>query len=138
MTIYSLDVLLFLFGTSVFHVQFKLLLSDLHIGFSRSGSGGLVFPYLSVFPQFIVIHTIKGFAIINKAEIAWAAVTGILSAAEMSYPTSEVRDRSQEDPMPEGRRPRGVTLCPSTGAVAESARLRWRRNGGQELPHVRG
>ena len=36
MTIYSLDVLLFLFGTSLlFHVQFYLLLPDLHIGFSR-------------------------------------------------------------------------------------------------------
>ena len=36
MTIYSLDVLLFLFGTSLlFHVQFKLLLPDLHTNFSR-------------------------------------------------------------------------------------------------------
>ena len=31
MTIYSPDVLLFLFGTSLFHVQFWLLLPDLHI-----------------------------------------------------------------------------------------------------------
>ena len=48
MTIYSLDVLLFLFGTSLlFHVQFELLLPDLHTGFSRGRSGGLVFPSLS-------------------------------------------------------------------------------------------
>ena len=41
MTVYSLDVLLFLFGTSLlFHVQFELLLPDLHIGFSRGRSGG--------------------------------------------------------------------------------------------------
>ena len=40
MTIYSLDVLLFLFGTSLFYV-----------------------------PQFIVIHTVKDFGIVNKAEI---------------------------------------------------------------------
>ena len=41
MTIYSLDVLLFLFGTSLlFHV-----------------------------PQFIVIHTVKDFGIVKKAEI---------------------------------------------------------------------
>ena len=47
MTIYSLDVLLFLFGTSLlFHVQFELLLPDLHTGFSRGRSGGLVFPSL--------------------------------------------------------------------------------------------
>ena len=37
MTIYSLDVLLFLFGTSLlFHVQFLLLLPDWHTDFSRN------------------------------------------------------------------------------------------------------
>ena len=51
MTTYSLDVLLFLFGTSLlFHVQFYPLLPDLHTGFSRGRSGGLVFPSLSEFP----------------------------------------------------------------------------------------
>ena len=69
-TIYSLDVLLFLFGTSLlFHVQFSLLLPDLHIDFSRSRSGGLVFPSLSEFSTVYVIHTVKGFGIVNKAEI---------------------------------------------------------------------
>ena len=44
MTIYSLDTLIFLFGISLlFHVQ--------------------------NLPQFIVIHTVKGFGIVNKAEI---------------------------------------------------------------------
>ena len=39
MTILSLDVLLFLFGSSLlFHVRFYLLLPDLHIGFSRGRS----------------------------------------------------------------------------------------------------
>ena len=70
MTIYSLDVLLFLFGTSLlFHVQFYLLLPDLHTDFSRGRSGGLVFPSLSEFPQFIVTYTVKGFGIVSKAEI---------------------------------------------------------------------
>ena len=32
-------------------------------------SGGLVLPPLSDFPQIIVIHTVKGFGIVNKAEI---------------------------------------------------------------------
>ena len=45
------------------------MLPDLHIGFLRGWSGGLVFPPLSEFPQFIVIHTVKGFGIVNKAEI---------------------------------------------------------------------
>ena len=50
MTIHSLDVLLFLFGISLlFHVQFQLLLPDLHTDFSRGRSGGLVFPSLSEF-----------------------------------------------------------------------------------------
>ena len=69
-TIYSLDVLLFLFGTSLlFHVQFELLLPDLHTNFSRGRSGGLVFPFFQNFPQFIVIHMVKGFGIVNKAEM---------------------------------------------------------------------
>ena len=70
MTIYSLDVLHFLFGTSLLsHVQFWLLLPDLHTDFSRGRSGGLVFPSLSDFPQIAIIHTVKGFGIVNKAEI---------------------------------------------------------------------
>ena len=70
MTIYSLDILLFLFGTSLlFHAQFLLLLPDLHTGFSRGRSGGLVSPLFQNFPQFIAIHTFKGFGIVNKAEI---------------------------------------------------------------------
>ena len=46
-----------------------MLLPDLHTGFSRSRSGGLVFLSLEEFSQFIVIHTVKGFGIVNKAEI---------------------------------------------------------------------
>ena len=45
-------------------------------------------------------------------------MTGALSAAERSYPMSEVRGRSREDPMPEGQRPRGVTPRPRSGAAA--------------------
>ena len=69
MTIYSLDVLLFLFGTSLlFHVQFYLLLPDLHTGFPRGRSGGLVFPSLSEFST-VCCDTHKGFGVVNKAEI---------------------------------------------------------------------
>ena len=53
----------------LFHVQFLLLLPDLHTGFSRGRSGDLVFPSLSEFSTVIVIHTVKGFGIVNKAEI---------------------------------------------------------------------
>ena len=64
---YSLDVLLFLFGSSLlFHVQFLLLLPDLHIDFSGVRSGGLVFHLFQNFPQFIVTHTVKGLGVVNK------------------------------------------------------------------------
>ena len=70
MTIYSLDILPFLFGTSLlFHFQFKLLLPDLHTGFSRGRSGGLVFPSLSEFSTVYCDPHIKVFGIFNKAEV---------------------------------------------------------------------
>ena len=63
-----------------------------------------------------------------------------LSTAFRSYPTSEVRGRTREDPMPEGRWPRRVTTHPRSGAAAESFRLHQRRNSREELPksEVRG
>ena len=92
---------------------------------------------------------ILGFSLQNDVQLIslQAAATGALSAggcdrrlptAERSQPTSEVRGRSQEDPMPEGRRPRGVTPRPRSGAAAESTRLRRHRNSREELPCVRG
>ena len=70
MTIYSLDVLLSLFGTSLlFHVQFYCcFLTCIQV----SQEAGQVVWYAHLFqnfPQFIVIHTAKGFGIVNKAEI---------------------------------------------------------------------
>ena len=70
-TIYSLDILLFLFGTSLlFHVQFELLLPDLHTQISQEAGQVVWYSHLfQSFPQFIVIHTVKAFGIVNKAEI---------------------------------------------------------------------
>ena len=46
------------------------MLPDLHIGFSRGRSGSLVFPALSEFSTvYLLIHTVKGFGIVNKAKI---------------------------------------------------------------------
>ena len=70
MTIYSLDVLLSRFGTSLlFHVQFKLLLLDLHIDFSGGRSGCLIFPSLEEFSTVCCDPHIKGFSIVNEAEV---------------------------------------------------------------------
>ena len=69
MTIYSLDVLLSLFETSLL---FQLLLPNMHTDFSRGRWFGILVWYshlLQNFPQFIVIHTVKDFGIVNKTEI---------------------------------------------------------------------
>ena len=44
------------------------MLPDLHIGFSRGRSGGLVFPFLEEFST-VYCDPHKGFGIVNKAEI---------------------------------------------------------------------
>ena len=68
-TICSLDALLSWFGTSLlFHVQFCCFLTCIQI----SQEAGQVVWYshlLKNFPQFVVIHTVKGFGLINKSEI---------------------------------------------------------------------
>ena len=71
MTIYNLDELLPQFGISpLFHVQFWLLLLDMHTDFSGGRSGRCSdIPISLRFVQFVVIHTVKGFGIVNKAEI---------------------------------------------------------------------
>ena len=70
MTIYTLDILLSQFGTSpLFHVWFQLLLLALHTDFSRGMSGGLVFPFLEEFSTVCCFPAVKGFRVVNKAEI---------------------------------------------------------------------
>ena len=44
------------------------MIPDLLTGFSGGRSGGLVFLSLSEFSTVVVIHTVKGFGIVNKAE----------------------------------------------------------------------
>ena len=64
-TIYSLDVLLSQFWTSLlFPVQVSLLLLDFHKRFSGSRDDGLLFLYLLEFSQIKMIRTVKGFHII--------------------------------------------------------------------------
>ena len=45
------------------------MLLDLNTDFSGGIKGGLVFPSLEEFLQFVLVHTVKGFGIVNKAEI---------------------------------------------------------------------
>ena len=69
MTVYSLDVLLSQFGTSLlFHVQFCFFLTCIQI--SQETDQVVWYSHLfKNFLQFVVIHTVKGFGIINKAEV---------------------------------------------------------------------
>ena len=68
--IYSLDVLLSWFGTSLlFHVQFNCCFLTF-IQVSQEAGQVVWYSHLSQnFLQFIVIHTVKGFGIVNKTEI---------------------------------------------------------------------
>ena len=70
MTIYSLDILLSRFGTSLlFHVQMELLLLVPHTDASQGRSSGLIVPPLEEF--FIVCCNSygQGYGISNKAEV---------------------------------------------------------------------
>ena len=69
MTVYSLDVLLFQFGTSpLFHVQFYWFLNCLQV--SQEAGKMVCYSHLfKNFPQFVVIHTGKGFSLVNEAEV---------------------------------------------------------------------
>ena len=97
----------------------------------------------------LILNISVFFGAATGALSATAAATGTLSTAERSYPMSEVRGRSREDPMPEGRWPKGVTPCLRSGAAAKSAESdsagmaerrypmsEVRGSGQEELPHT--
>ena len=69
-TIYSLDVLLFLFGTSLLFMCSSNCCFLIGIQISQEASQVVWYShFFQNFPQFIVIHTVKGFGMVNKAEI---------------------------------------------------------------------
>ena len=67
MTIYSLDILLFLFGTSpLFHVQLYCFLTCIQV----SQEAGNVVWYSHLFKNFpVCCDPVKGFGVVNKAEV---------------------------------------------------------------------
>ena len=69
MTKYILDVLLSQFGTCLlFHVQFYYFLTCIQI--SQEASQVVWYSHLfKNFPQFVVIHTVKGFSVVNETEV---------------------------------------------------------------------
>ena len=45
------------------------MLLDLHTDFSEAGKEVWYSHFFKNFPQFVVIHTVRGFGIVNKAEV---------------------------------------------------------------------
>ena len=70
-TIYSLDVFLFLFATSLlFHVQFSNCCVLTCIQTSQEAGQVVWYSHLfKNFPEFVVIHTVKGFSVVNEIEV---------------------------------------------------------------------
>ena len=69
MTIYSLDIFISWFGTSLlFHVQFCCFLTHIQIS-QEAGQVAWYAHLLKNFPQIVVIHTVKGFSIVNETEV---------------------------------------------------------------------
>ena len=72
MTIYSLDLFLFLFGTSLlFHVLLHVCCFLTCIQIPQEAVQVVWYSHLlKNFPQFIVIHIVRGFGIVKKAEVS--------------------------------------------------------------------
>ena len=86
MPIYNLDVLLTQFETSpLFHVQFQLLLLDLYTDSQEAGKMVWYSHLLKKFPQFVVIYIVKGFSIVNEAE-----VDGFLEFSSFFYGPTDI------------------------------------------------
>ena len=67
--IHSLDVLFSLFGTSLlFHVQFCCFLTCIQIS-QEAGEVVWHSHLFKNFPEFVVVHTVKGFGIVNEAKV---------------------------------------------------------------------
>ena len=70
MTIYSLDVLLSQFGSSLLFMSSSNCCFLTCIQITQKVGQEIWYSHLPKnFPQFVVIHTVKGFGIVNKAEI---------------------------------------------------------------------
>ena len=88
MTIYSLDVLLSQFGTSLLSMSSSNCCFLTCIQISQEAGEVVLYSHLfQNFPQFVVIHTVKGFSVVNKAE-----VDGFLELSYFFYDPTDVGD----------------------------------------------
>ena len=67
---YSLDVLLSQFGTSLLYMSGSKCCFLTFIQVSQEAGKVVLYSHrLKSFPQFVVVHTVKGFGIVYKAEV---------------------------------------------------------------------
>ena len=70
MTIYTLDVLLSQFGTNLFSISGSNCCFSICIQISQEAGQVVWYSHiLKNFPQFVVMYTVKGFGVINEAEV---------------------------------------------------------------------
>ena len=70
MTIYSFDILLSRFGTSMCSMSSSNCCLLTYVQISQETGKVVWYSHLlKSFPQFVMIHTVKGFGVINKAEV---------------------------------------------------------------------
>ena len=70
MTIYSLDILLFLFGTSLLFMSSSNCCFLTCIQISQEAGQVVWYSHLfKNFPEFVVIYRVNGFGVVNKAEV---------------------------------------------------------------------
>ena len=70
MTVYSLDVLLFQFGTNLLFLSSSNCCFLTCIQISQEASNVVSYSHLfKNFPNFVVIHTVKGFGVVSEAEV---------------------------------------------------------------------
>ena len=70
MTIYSLDILLSQFGTSLLFISGSNCCFLTCIQVSQEAGKVVKYSHLfKNFPQFVVIHTVKEFSVVNEAEV---------------------------------------------------------------------
>ena len=71
MTTYTLETLLSQLGASLlFHAWFELFFHGLHMDFSEAGKVVWYYHLFKNFPHFSVLRTVKGFSVVNEAEIS--------------------------------------------------------------------
>ena len=115
MTIYSLDALLSWCGTNLFFMSSSNCCFLTWIQISQEAGQVVWYSHLlKNFPQFVVIHTIKGFGIVNKAEVrgVWISILCFHSLANnVNFETEILRIKWEITWLPLGTVINNIWVC---------------------------